>query len=155
AFVDDKAEVLDRACPVCASLEYVLDALLAIGRAILAPRLATRALDRRQELLVEAVFLRVIVVPVLLRRRRRSKRRLHRCADARLVAVLDHGLGLSWKGLLPIERALQRPARGEMILHAFAGVVLLELGEPNANELIPFGPRQLFERVAGRLQVRR
>src|SRR5262249_42241753 len=154
ALVDDETKLLDRARPVGTSCENVFDALLAVGCAMLALCLTPRALDCGQEFLLEAVLLLIFLVPVLLRSIRRSGRRLHGRADARLVAMLDHGLGLGREDLLPVERGLQRPARGEMILHAFAGIVLLDLGEPEANELVPFGAGQLVERFAGRLEMR-
>ena len=45
-----------------------------------------------------------------------AERRLHGVADARLVAVLDHGLALGREGLLPVEGGLQRPARRQVLL---------------------------------------
>src|SRR5436190_19836376 len=126
ALVDHQAEILDRARPVGAGPQHVVDALLAIGRAELAAARPPRAIERGQEILVETIFLFVLVEPRLGRRIGRAERGLHRHANARLVAVLHHGLGLGRKRLLPIKRGRQRPARRQMLLQAFAGIVFLD-----------------------------
>ena len=65
ALVDDEAELLDRSRPVGAGAQHVVDALLAVARAGLAPARRSCARDRGQEFAVEAIFLLVLLVPGL------------------------------------------------------------------------------------------
>ena len=94
-------------------------------------------IDGRIEILVDAIFAAVVVVPRLFHRIGRAEIGLRRAADARLVLMLDDDFALRRKGLLPVERRLQRPARREMLLHALADVVFLDSRRGRAGEVPP------------------
>jgi hypothetical protein len=68
--------------------------------------------------------------------------------------MLDQSLGLGRKSLLPIKRRPQAPTRREMLGRALANVVFLDLGEAEADQLVPFVTRQPVERRIGGLQMR-
>src|SRR6266851_467657 len=155
ALVDHQAEFLDRPRPVGAGPEQVVDALLGERRGESAAGGLAGALDRGQELVIEAILVLVFLVPGFLGRIGRAERGLRRGADARPVAVLDHGLGPPGKGLLPVIGGLQRPARREVLLHAAAGVIVLDLRDADANELLRLLRRQPIERLAGGGEMRR
>src|SRR5262249_9109422 len=148
-------KLLDRSRPVGAGGEDIFDPLLAERRCERAVRLAARALDRVVEVLCDAIFVPILLVPVLVGHRRLSERGLHRSAHARLITMLDHGLGPGREDLLPVECGLQRPARRQTLPRAPAAAGLLDLSEPEADELVPFLARQPAQRLAGFAPMRR
>jgi hypothetical protein len=78
-----------------------------------------------------------------------------RSPDAGLVVVLDHQLLVWREDLLPVIDGLQGPARLKVLFHgaANAGSVLLNLGEADVDQRLPFVLGQRVERVAGRSEL--
>src|SRR5580658_7835232 len=90
----------------------------------------------------------------LLLQRRCAKRGLRRVADAWLVLMLDDCLLARRERLLPVEGGGEPPPRGQVLRRALAGVVLLDLGQTEAQQVAPFISRQTIERRIGRCQLR-